>query len=332
MAHEISFASGRAEIAFVGDRSKIWHGLGQELTSGSSIETWTQEAGMNWDIRESDLIYSAQESEDSEAVPMIFEDKKVLYRSDTKDALSVVGKNYKIVQPKEVLEFFRDLVSDAGMELSTAGVLFGGRQFWALADAKQTVRFDNGDKIDGYLLLSTSCDGTLATSAQFTSVRVVCNNTLSVSLRESHTNEKHKTKVSTSHRSVFQPKNVKSQLGLYESAWDTFTKQMHALASKKVTAKDAYNHILALTAADRADPTKAEIRIVNDIHNLYLGAAMGSDLAGKTAYGLLNAITEYHDHHVGRNPNRQLQSQFWGTGNKNKNEAFSYICDQYEVA
>jgi hypothetical protein len=34
-----------------------------------------------------------------------------------------------------------------------------------------------GDRVKAYLLLATSCDGTLCTTAQFTSVRVVCNNT-----------------------------------------------------------------------------------------------------------------------------------------------------------
>ncbi|WP_397457282.1 DUF932 domain-containing protein, partial [Pseudomonas versuta] len=31
--------------------------------------------------------------------------------------------------------------------------------------------------VNGYLLLATSCDGTLATTATPTTIRVVCNNT-----------------------------------------------------------------------------------------------------------------------------------------------------------
>jgi hypothetical protein len=36
------------------------------------------------------------------------------------------------------------------------------------------------DVSNGYILLATACDGTLATTAQFTSIRVVCNNTLAI--------------------------------------------------------------------------------------------------------------------------------------------------------
>lgn len=328
MAHEITHTNGVAEMAFVGDRSEIWHGLGQQLTPGSSIETWQREAGMNWDIGSSKLYFEDESKTDAANEIHEFEGKQVLFRSDTKEPLSVVGSRYKIVQPKEVLEFFRSLVSDAGMELSTAGTLFGGKKFWALADTKQKINLNGGsDVIKGFLLLSTSCDGTLSTSAQFTSVRVVCNNTLTVAL-----DSNSKQRVSTSHSTTFNPNKVKSKLGLYESAWDKFSKQMDEMTQVKVSVKDAYNDILELIADNSSDPSPAEIRTTNEIHNLYLGAGMGSDLAGKTSFGVLNALTEYWDHHVGRIPSNQLNSSFWGHAAKQKQAAFDYLTKQYDIA
>lgn len=301
MAHEITRTDGKDEMAFVGSRSAIWHGLGQELTAGSPIEVWQKEAGMDWDINSSELKYS-----DPESGELIYSGKKVLYRGDTKAPLSVVSDRYKVVQPKEVLDFFRSLVSDAGMELSTAGTLFGGKKFWALADTKQSLYVGGKDLIGGYLLLSTSCDGTLATSAQFTSVRVVCNNTLSIALSDSG-----KQRVSTSHSTDFVPSDIKEQLGLCGSAWERFSDRMIGLHDVLVSGKDAYDLIMSLVADDASDPTNAEVRTANYIQNLYLGGAMGSDMAGKTAYGLLNAITEYYDHHVGRIASNRLNSSFW---------------------
>ncbi len=61
-----------------------------------------------------------------------FEDQKVLYRSDTQQPLSVVGNRYQVVQPHEVLEFYRDMTEQSGFELETAGMLKAGREFWAL--------------------------------------------------------------------------------------------------------------------------------------------------------------------------------------------------------
>lgn len=325
MAHEISLVNGKSEMAFIGDRSKIWHGLGQELTPGSSIETWQREAGMDWDINSSALSYT-----DQDLTARDFKGKKVLYRNDTRAPLSVVSDRYQVVQPKQVLEFFRSLVNDAGMELSTAGTLFGGKKFWALADTKQKVALNDGrDVIGGYLLLSTSCDGTLATSAQFTSVRVVCNNTLNIALMGGSSDAKQK--VSTSHSTIFNPNDFKMQLGLTESAWDKFVHNMEDLTQVSVTPKDAYNLIMSLIAEDDADPSNAEIRTTNEIHGMFMGSGMGANVAGKTAYGLLNAFTEYYDHHVGRIASNRLNSSFWGIGNKKKNEAFATINSLYGV-
>lgn len=321
MAHELTMTNGKAEMAFVGDRSEIWHGLGQELTRGASIETWQREAGMEWEINSSDLTFH-----DVGLNEHIFTGKKVLYRSDNTKGLSVVSSKYKPVQPKEVLEFFRSLVSDAGMELSTAGTLFDGRKFWALADTKQNVKVNGKDLINGYLLLSTSCDGSMATAAQFTSVRVVCNNTLSVAVGDNK-----KSRVATSHRSTFNPNNVKSELGLYESSWDKFSRTMQNMANTKLSMKDAYDDILEFVAKDAADPNNAEVRTANEIHSLYMGGAMGADMAGKTVYGLLNAMTEYYDWHVGRNASNRLNSSFWGQANKRKNEVMNYLVETYEI-
>lgn len=158
-----------------------WHGLGNRLLPNQPIEVWAKQAGMDWHIEESEVRYIAGKS----GIGSIrdYPGQRVLYRSDNKMPLSVVSNRYKVVQPGEVLEFYRDLTTHNGFELETAGVLREGRKFWALARTGQSATLKGQDRVDGYLLLATACDGTLATTAQFTSVRVVCNNTLAVAVR-----------------------------------------------------------------------------------------------------------------------------------------------------
>jgi len=91
-------------------------------------------------------------------------------------------------------------------------VLREGRKFWALACTGQSTTLKGRDKVDGYLLLATACDGTLATTAQFTSVRVVCNNTLSIALGNAT------GAIKAPHRSRFDPDVVKPQLGITVSS------------------------------------------------------------------------------------------------------------------
>ena len=122
MAHEIT------SMAFTG--ATPWHGLGNHLTEQQPIQIWLKEAGMDWTIEQSDVLFNA----DNSALHIRpYADSKVLFRSDSLAPLSVVSNRYKVVQPHEVLNFYKDLVSAGGFELETAGVLKGGRKLWALA-------------------------------------------------------------------------------------------------------------------------------------------------------------------------------------------------------
>lgn len=133
MAHELTQREdGMVEMAFSGPRSAIWHGLGQNVEENQSIEEWRKAAGLDWEVLESPVTYSSVGEEGVEN--HVFPDRKILFRSDNKEPLGFVGENFNIVQPEQVLEFFRDLVEQHGFKLSTAGSLFGGKRFWALAD------------------------------------------------------------------------------------------------------------------------------------------------------------------------------------------------------
>ena len=162
-------------MAYVGQTP--WHGLGNPLGKRQSIDVWAKQAGMDWDIRETPVRYMTR-GNDVLGEIMSFPEQKVLFRSDTNTPLSVVSNRYQVVQPREILEFYRDLTKVSGFELETAGVLKGGKKFWALAKTGQDSALKGNDVTNGYILLATACDGTFATTAQFTSIRVVCHNTL----------------------------------------------------------------------------------------------------------------------------------------------------------
>jgi hypothetical protein len=89
-------------------------------------------------------------------------------------------------------------------------------------------------------LLATACDGTLATTAQLTSVRVVCNNTLAVAL--GHGAGQGAVKVP--HSTTFDPVAVKKELGLSLSDWEMFKSQLTALSGRKVKAKEAERYLV----------------------------------------------------------------------------------------
>ena len=132
-----------------------WHGLGSQLPEKQPLEIWAQAAGMDWQIKESPVHFSIDNVHNASMFGS-FDEQKVLYRSDTNSALSVVSNRYQVVQPMEVLEFYRDLTEQAGFELETAGVLKGGRKFWALARTGKSTVLKGNDLVNGYVLLATS--------------------------------------------------------------------------------------------------------------------------------------------------------------------------------
>ncbi|MET3243775.1 phage/plasmid-like protein (TIGR03299 family) [Burkholderia sp. OAS925] len=159
-------------MAYVGERP--WHGLGNQLSPRQPIETWARQAGMDWQIESAELRYVAGGSSNLGSIHA-FPEQRVLYRSDTKEPLSVVSSRYQVVQPMDILNFYKDLTEVGGLKLETAGVLKDGKKVWALARTGQSVTLKGKDTVNGYLLLATACDSSMPTTAQFASVRVVCN-------------------------------------------------------------------------------------------------------------------------------------------------------------
>lgn len=296
-------------MAYAGE--KPWHGLGNKLAPQQPIEAWRQQAGMDWKIEESEVRYIT--GNNNLGVINAFPEQKVLYRSDTRAPLAVVSKRFKVVQPGEVLEFYRDLTSHSGFELETAGVLREGRKFWALARTGQSTTLKGRDKVDGYLLLATACDGTLATTAQFTSVRVVCNNTLRVALGNNN------GAVKVPHRSEFDPEAVKRQLGITVASWDGFVARMKALVERPVDP-DAVEGLLRRVLTYAGPDGRADIvneQALTNVRALYEGGGRGAMLPSSrgTAWGLLNSVTEYVDHHRrARSDDHRRDAAWFGQG------------------
>ncbi|CAG4906443.1 DUF932 domain-containing protein [Paraburkholderia saeva] len=310
-----------SNMAFVGETP--WHGLGNQLTRNQPLEVWAQASGMNWRIEEAEVRFVSGIAGSALGSIHPFPEQKVLYRSDTKAPLSVVSSRYNVVQPQSILEFYRDLTEVGGFELETAGVLKDGKKLWALAKTGQSALLKGRDRVNGYLLLATACDGSLATTAQFTSVRVVCKNTLAIALGDST------GAVKVPHRSQFDAQAVKRQLGIAISSWDGFMARMKALSECPVsdTAAETFlRRVLTYPTTSASTP----VAVTNDsamkaVQELFAGRGKGAELASAagTAWGLLNSVTEFVDHHRrARSDDNRTDSAWFGAGATLKQKAW----------
>jgi phage/plasmid-like protein (TIGR03299 family) len=292
--------------------------LGNQLGAGQPIEVWAQQAGMDWNIRESPVSFMTDDSGSLSSI-VSFPENKVLFRSDTKAPLSVVSQRFQVVQPSEILEFYRDLTEVSGFELETAGVLKGGRKIWALARTGQSSTLKGNDVSNAYVLLATACDGTLATTAQFTSIRVVCNNTLAVALGASN------GAVKVRHSTSFDAQAVKRQLGISVSTWNSFMYQMKGLSERKVKTHEVTNYLLRVFSNERKfDSGNASERTMAKVMTLFNGHGRGAELSSAkgTVFGLLNSVTEFVDHdRRARSADHRLESAWFGQGAALKEKA-----------
>lgn len=312
-------------MAYVGQIP--WHQLGNQLQPKQPIEVWAKNAGMDWSICETPVRYMTERSGSLGEIKTV-DDQKVLYRSDTKAALSVVGGRYQVVQPKAVLEFYRDLTEVSGFELETAGVLKGGRKFWALAKTGKSAVLKGNDVIHGYILLASSCDGTLATVATPTTVRVVCNNTLAVALNGAT------QAVKVPHSTTFDAQAVKQKLGIAVSQWDSFMYRMKTLSERKVKSHESMNYFLRVlcqsdlpSAGTPSTQAMVNERALKTVQALYEGQGKGAELASAqgTAWGLLNSVTQFVDHERrARSHDHRLDSAWFGQGALLKQRALDH--------
>jgi phage/plasmid-like protein (TIGR03299 family) len=340
MAHDLTIrADGRAEMAFVGETP--WHGLGQSVTKGASIGVWAKEAGMDWTAVEAPVYYHSDQGAGKPPMPMEADGYKMLYRSDTKTQLAIVGSGYEVVQPRAVLEFFRDLTEHDGWWIHTAGVLREGRKVWALASNGDVGSVGKKDKVVRNLLLATSLDGSMRTIATETAVRVVCANTLNYALSKTGGNKT----VQVSHKTIFDPQLVKRLLGVEQDSFKLFMAKANEMAETSINIEEAKAMLRTIFKLDSAEAKKPSVnwlgklasvtapeperenKGINTILALFEGAGMGADLksAKGTRWGLLNAVTEYVDHDLGRTNDTRLDGAWFGRGASIKNEALQAL-------
>lgn len=314
MAHQISFVNGKAQYA---STQREWHGLGQTMTAGASIEDWQKQAGMDYRIQRSVIRYATERDISHPSQFRTVDDKHVLFRSDTGVALGVVSDSYKVVQPSDVLEFFREWADQGGLTIESAGVLFGGRRYFATAKLCDAVAVDDvKDRVVPYALLSTSADGSLATECRWTTVRTVCNNTLTLA-RKSEANYR------VSHRTEFKPEDAKAAVEAANEEFQAFMTTARTLAAIKVERELAETMTVKLLTKT-SELVARESAAFTRIMELFNGGAKGAsfDTANDTAWGWLNSVTEYADHHVrARSDENRQASALWGPGDTLKNKA-----------
>jgi len=347
--------NGTARMVY-SERVTPWHGLGRTI------------AGMTPD----DAV-TALAVEDLVKLPLWgkLADRDILIAGhaaivapSTGEVLSVMSADYEIHQPRAVLNFFREFTEAGAMSLETAGFLNRGRRMWAQASIGKSFELAEGDTINGYLLMATSFDGTLATIARDSQTCVVCQNTLSAALAE----RGNKRDLSIRHSVGLTPEIIaraKEAMGLAVTRFDqtvefaqrlsefpvsgqfklTFAHGLTDAKFAKVIAEKAQENeytfgeqLLRLSESSNAVISLNAVDLTPDINaltrrgrTLYeeIERSPGNSLPNRqnTAWGVLNGVTSYIDHTAGRERDTALSSAWFGQGQNMKDRAQEVLAE-----
>ncbi len=289
-----------------------WHGLGTEVSNDLTPAQMMQKAGVDWKVQEveSFIEFNGERKKTGQ---------KSLVRSTDGRILTNVGEGWNPVQNEAAFEFFSEFVLAGDMEMHTAGSLRDGEYVWALAKVKESFDVFGEDKVDSYLLFSNPHKYGKSIDVRFTPIRVVCNNTLTLSL-----NQDSKNGVRLSHRTQFNPEMVKETLGLAHEKFAKYKEMAEFLGSRKVTAESLiqyYNTVFPNTS--RTEMVK-EVKQYEDLSRnaklCYdaLEVQPGAEFAAGTWWQAFNSVTFITDHVQGRNADNRLHSQWFGQNQARK--------------
>ena len=172
MAHEI-MENDRA----VFNRVAAWHRLGTVVDSDMTPTDALTAAGLNWNVIKTGMV----KAEHPDVGTVFSEDYSAIVREDTKEILSVQSNDYQVIQNSEHFEMAYELSQDIKVE-SALSLKNGRKVVLLLRGDSFDVAGSRGDTVTEYMGLINSHDGSIAFSALPTSVRIVCQNTLSMAI------------------------------------------------------------------------------------------------------------------------------------------------------
>jgi phage/plasmid-like protein (TIGR03299 family) len=297
MAHELESVNG--ETAFASLRQPAWHGLGTVFTEEVNTNQMLKLAKLDgWNVRLEDV-----------AIPDSFEsDKNYSFVTRTNpfdksknDVLGVVGERYVPLQNEDLFSFGDNLL-DGGGRWETAGSIKGGRQVFGSIALQDSIVLDPkgiADKIDNYLLINTSHDGSIAIQASITPVRVVCANTLNLALSSFKGKNASKQSFKIRHTQTADGKIAvaREALGLAHKYIDEFSTMANEMIQTEITKKQ-FDDIVALAyPAPKGEDKKGSFKKYNGkidlLQSIYVGD-YNNTISG-TAWGAFNALTERLD-------------------------------------
>lgn len=301
-----------------------WHGLGVQVPSDLSPKQMLKAAGLAWTVEK----YPAYATVDGEKIRV---GRDVLVRSSDKAVLDTVGSDWYPVQNSEAFEFFNEYCEAGDMEMHTAGSLRNGQIVWVLAKVKQSFELFHGDTVESFLLFTNPHRFGQSLDVRFTPIRVVCNNTLTLSL-----NSASDRMVKKNHRTEFNASEVKEMLGIATDKLAKYKEMAEFLGSKRYTEeklKEYFKAVFPVLAYDKEKgPQRKEVSKSATLALELVETQPGAKFAEGSWWQAFNTVTFMTDHKIGRTADSRLTSAWFGPNKNLKVKALETAVEFAEAA
>lgn len=318
MSHEIEVVNGKAKMAYAGEVP--WHGLGVLVNDDLTPVEMLKAAELDWTVQKVPAFATVNKKKISVG-------RSALVRSSDYSILDIVGDDWNPVQNLEAFEFFNEFIEAGQMQMHTAGSLRSGQIVWALAKVDESFTLFKGDQVDSYLLFSNPHKFGQAIDIRFTPIRVVCKNTLTLSLQSASSQW-----MKLSHRRVFDGDEVKEMMGIASHKLTKYKEMASFLGSKQAKGEDIVTYfkrifpVLSTKDVPEKEISKSATRCLD-----VLETQPGANFAKGTWWPAYNAVTYFTDHLAGRSVDNRLTSAWYGANKSLKVKALETALEMASV-
>lgn len=327
----ISNVNGIDEV-FVAERP-AWHRkgiVGKVATAAECIE----KAHLDWTVSKKPIFANAPSGGGYERFTLT--DNFVVVRDDLWNTserryFGVVGNKYEPLQNTEAFEFFDSVVGEGRACYHAAGALFDGRRVWVLVKLPQDVVVIGDDVVEQYLAITNSHDGTSSVQIYFTPVRIVCWNTLCMSLGNAKREMRVRHTAGIRDRMQVAAK-IMGIVGQQSAEMGVVFTAMTRVQLTGQTLKDYY-HSLWPEPKPKKDEEEVTSRTrgTHDrrmwtLTKIFEESSAIAKVAGArgTLWGAYNAVTDFVDHYQRQDEgDKQFERTMFAGGRDVKLDAFS---------
>lgn len=277
-------------------RTATWENLGEDVQNCKTLDSVLEKSGLDFNVVKTPIFTEIGASR----VPI--ERTMATVIEGTDKVLGIVSKKYEVCQNREAFDFINYISDD--LKFKKAGMTSSGLVYIISELPEVNIL---GDSFKPHVIYQNGFNGGISIKAAICPLRLVCQNQFNISFKETNNT------VSIRHTSTMQSKLVQAREVLRNTAdyMSTLNKEAEKYVGIKLSQKqleDLINDFFPITDK-MSDRTKASIeRKKIDFMRAY-NCDDNSNFRG-TAWGIINAISDYVTHYQPRSTEKALENRF----------------------